>query len=146
MSEKLHPEEIVTTIILVRHGHTLQTEQGKLYSDKTALLTDKGREQAESVAAWLPKETPELLLASTADRVTGTAKLVAETLSLTIQLVPGLDEQNVGEWEGKSYLEIKNTNPEEYKNWCAGSHSQSGSSWRVNPRCFRACRTAILPN
>lgn len=118
MSEKLHPEEIVTSIIFVRHGHTMQTEQGKLYNDHRALLTERGKAQAAALAFWLGKESPELLLSSTADRVTGTAETIAAALGLPIQLLPGLDEQSVGEWEGRSYLEIKKSEPDVYKKWC----------------------------
>jgi len=118
MSEKLHAEELITSIVFVRHGHTRQTEQGKLYSDQAALLTEKGRTQAEAVAGWLPAEASQILLSSTAERVTETAKIVSAALSLPIKLVPGLDEQSVGEWEGRTYLEIKKENPEQYKNWC----------------------------
>ncbi len=118
MTEALHPEELVTTIVFVRHGHTQQTEQGKLYSDPKALLTAKGLKQAEDIAVWLPKEAPNLLLSSTADRVVGTAKSISHALDLPITLLPGLDEQNVGEWEGRSYLEIKKENPDLYKSWC----------------------------
>ena len=118
MSEALHPEETITSIVFVRHGHTQQTEQGKLYSDHAVVLSDKGKKQTDDAAAWLPKEKPELLLSSTAVRVKQSAEIVSAALSLSIEFVPGLDEQNVGEWEGRSYLEIKKAQPDVYKVWC----------------------------
>lgn len=117
MTDKLHPEEIITSIVFVRHGHTRQTEEGKLYSDPSALLSENGLKQASNLAAFLPRESSEILLASTAQRVTGTADLVSRSLNLPVVLVPGLDEQNVGEWEGRSYLDIKKASPELYKSW-----------------------------
>ncbi|MBY0357655.1 MAG: histidine phosphatase family protein [Candidatus Obscuribacterales bacterium] len=118
MSETLHPEEKITSIIFVRHGHTEQTEKGQLYSDPKAALTERGKQQAESVANWIVKEQPELLLASPADRVRSTAAIVASALNLSINIVAGLDEQHVGDWESRSYLEIKKSQPELYKQWC----------------------------
>ncbi len=118
MTEQLHPEEIVTSIIFVRHGHTKQTEQGRLYTDHAAALTDKGLLQAASIANWLAREKPELLFASTADRVLNSADIISKTLSLPIVQIPGLNEQNVGDWEGRSYLEIKKEEPDLYKKWC----------------------------
>lgn len=119
MSETLHPEETVTTFILLRHGHTQQTEQGKLYTDPSSMLTEKGKKQAEALAEWLPKERPDIVLSSTAERVRASAELIARQLNLSVELVQGLDEQHVGEWEGRSYLEIKKSEPELYKAWCA---------------------------
>lgn len=119
MTETLHPEETITTFILMRHGHTQQTEQGKLYTDPAAMLTEKGKKQAEALAAWLPKERPEILLSSTAERVRATAELISHETKLPVELAPGLDEQHVGEWEGRSYLEIKKAEPELYKAWTA---------------------------
>jgi broad specificity phosphatase PhoE len=119
VAESLHPEETVTTFVLLRHGHTQQTEQGKLYTDPGAMLTDKGRKQAEALAAWLPKERPDILLSSTAERVRASAELISRELGLEVELVAGLDEQHVGEWEGRSYLEIKKAEPDLYKAWTA---------------------------
>lgn len=118
MSETLHPEEEITSIVFVRHGHTMQTEQGKLYTDPSALLTEKGMKQAVAIADWLPEESPSEILSSTAVRVKATAELLAARLGLPLQLIEGLDEQNVGEWEGRSYLEIKKSEPDIYTDWC----------------------------
>jgi alpha-ribazole phosphatase len=119
LSEKLHPEEEITSIIFVRHGHTEQTEQGKLYCDHEARLTDMGKRQARALTARLTAEKPAVLLASTARRVRETAGVLSEALSLPLALLPGLEEQNVGAWEDKTYLDIKKTNPEEYQRWLA---------------------------
>ncbi len=119
MSEQLHPEEMVTTIVFVRHGDTLQTEGGKLYNDHAAPLTDKGRQQAEAIAGWIPRERPDVLLSSRADRVQSTAEILANVLRLPLEVVPTLDEASPGDWEGRTYLDIKKTEPEQYHKWCA---------------------------
>lgn len=118
MSESLHPEELITSITLIRHGHTNETETGKLYTDPTALLTERGIEQAEKAALWLKNERFDLLLSSPALRVLGTAVMIAEKSAMTPHVVHTLNEQFVGEWEGRTYLEIKKSEPEVYKEWC----------------------------
>lgn len=118
MTETLHPEEKVTSIVLIRHGHTEQTESGKLYSDPEAALTARGKEQANKVAGWISVETPEILLSSPAWRVRATAEALGKSLGLPVEIVEGLNEQSVGEWEGLSYLEIKKSEPELYRKWC----------------------------
>lgn len=119
MSEALHPEEVVTSIVLVRHGHTAQTEGGMLYSDPAAMLTDKGREQAKAAAAYLTKEKPDLLLTSPSQRVRDTAEIIAGQLNLSAGVFEKLHEWQVGQWEGRSYLDIKKSQPELYKDWTA---------------------------
>ncbi len=119
MAETLHPEETVTSIVFVRHGHTQQTDRGLLYSDRAAKLTEKGRQQAEKIAVWLERENPQVLLSSTAERVKETAEIIAASCKLELEYMQSLDEQSVGEWEGLSYLEIKKTQPELYKEWCS---------------------------
>ncbi|MBY0552150.1 MAG: histidine phosphatase family protein [Candidatus Obscuribacterales bacterium] len=118
MTEQLHPEEKITTIIFVRHGDTLQTESGKLYNDHSVPLTEKGQQQAHGVAKWIPSQKPSMLLCSRADRVRSTAEVLSAELQLQYQVVPELNELCPGEWEGRSYLELKKEEPEQYHKWC----------------------------
>ncbi|HEY9793292.1 MAG TPA: histidine phosphatase family protein [Candidatus Obscuribacterales bacterium] len=117
LAETLHPEEAVTTFLLIRHGHTIQTEAGKLYSDPASTLTDKGREEAKAIAGWLPREEPKVLLSSPSVRARATAGAISDICRLPVQLVESLREWQVGQWEGRSYLEIKKAEPDVYGAW-----------------------------
>lgn len=119
MSEELHPTETITTVYVIRHGHTEPTENGKLYNDPDVELTEKGREQAIALGNWLSQIRPDLLLSSTARRVVSTAGLIAEKLEMENSPQEGLDEWSVGEWEGRTYLEVKKEDPEDYKAWAS---------------------------
>lgn len=142
MSEALHPEETVTTVIFVRHGHTRQTESGQLYSDPGAVLSDRGKAQAEQIARWLVRENPDGLLSSAADRVKATAEIISRELALAVETLDDLNEQHVGLWEGRTYLDIKKSEPDAYHQWCAdpirnsppGGESILGMFERVNAR------------
>jgi broad specificity phosphatase PhoE len=116
-NEPLHPEEVVTTILLLRHGHTQATEQGRLYTDPTAELTEAGRQQAEGLGQWLKKHSVEVLLSSSSKRVLTTAEIVGECIGMPPVVVAGLDEWAVGAWEGRTYIDIKAQEPELYKAW-----------------------------
>ncbi len=113
----LHPEETVTTLLLIRHGHTVHTETGKVYSDPCATLTDKGREEARAIAKWLPCEKPQVLLSSPSVRVRATAEMIADIVRVDVEVVPFLKEWQVGSWDGRSYVEIKKDEPEIYASW-----------------------------
>ncbi len=117
MTEPLHPEETITSFLLIRHGHTKATEEGKLYTDPNAPLTQKGHEQAEALAAWLGSKPPDLLLTSPSNRVRTTADIIAKTTDRQPIIVEGLNEWHVGDWEGKSYWQIKEAEPELYQRW-----------------------------
>ena len=117
MSEELHPTETITTVYLIRHGHTEPTENGKLYNDPDVELTENGRSQAKALGEWLQNESPELLVSSTAKRVLSTAELISERIKLPNTPTDNLNEWSVGEWEGRTYLEVKKEDPADYKNW-----------------------------
>lgn len=117
LSESLHPEETVTTLLLIRHGHTAQTEAGKLYSDPASVLTDKGRAEVDALSKIIPAEKPEVLLTSPSVRVRATADVIGSMTELTAEVVEKLREWQVGEWEGRSYLEIKKAEPDVYTKW-----------------------------
>lgn len=117
MSEELHPTETITTIYLIRHGHTEPTENGKLYNDPAVELTDRGIAQANALGDWLADKNPDLLLSSTAKRVVSTSELIANRIGMKSCPKSGLDEWSVGDWEGRTYLEVKKEDPEDYKHW-----------------------------
>ena len=115
--EPLHPEEIVTTILFVRHGHTGATEQGILYTDPTAELTAAGRQQALDAGHWLQEQSIDLLRSSSSKRVSTTAEIVASVIRLPLETINDLNEWNVGDWEGRAYIDIKAEDPQLYKAW-----------------------------
>jgi len=115
--EPLHPEEVVTTALLIRHGHTGATEQGICYTDPAAELTPAGQAQAELIGKWLQSEKVDVLLSSSSQRVVTTAQIVGRELNIPFQVVQDLNEWNVGEWEGRAYIDIKAEQPELYGAW-----------------------------
>ncbi len=116
-SEKLHPEEAITSLLLIRHGHTEATEAGLLYTDPEARLTEKGVDQAQAISKWIPKHNPQVLIANTAKRVQATADIISEATGMVPIICQGFDEWRVGEWEGRTYLDIKRNDPEIYAAW-----------------------------
>lgn len=115
--ELLHPEEVVTSIMLVRHGHTRPTEEGLLYTDPDAPLTERGEKQAAALATWMTKQKADVLLTSPSKRVFATAEIVGAKIKLSPTIVDELNEWNVGTWDGKSYWDIKKNEPAAYARW-----------------------------
>jgi broad specificity phosphatase PhoE len=119
VSEPLHPLEIVTTVYLLRHGATEETEKGKLYNDPSVELTERGRDQAKALGAWLNNIKPDVLACSTAKRVRSTAEIIANETGLTVVPIEHLNEWSVGDWEGRTYVDVKENDPDIYKAWSA---------------------------
>jgi hypothetical protein len=69
LSEELHPLEAITSLYLVRHGHTRATELGLLYSDPKIEITEKGLAQAQAAAKYVAATKPQILLCGAAVRV-----------------------------------------------------------------------------
>lgn len=118
MSEELHPLEAITSIYFVRHGHTRATELGLLYSDPLLEITEKGEAQAQAAAAYIETIKPDLLVRGKAVRVAQSAAPIEKSLSMTASVVDGFEEWHVGKWEGRTYLDIKKNDPEQYHAWC----------------------------
>lgn len=117
LTDLLHPEETITTFFLLRHGHTEATEQGRLYTDPKVPLTHRGLEQAHAAAKWLGMQKIECLLTSPAVRVRSTADIVGAELSMKPVVVDGFEEWHIGDWEGRTYLDLKKHEPDLYKAW-----------------------------
>ena len=116
--EELHPLEEITSIFFVRHGHTAATEMGLLYSDPHLELTEKGKEQAESAAHFVAAQKPQLIVRGKAKRVAQSAAPLERLLNLEAHILDGFEEWQVGEWEGRTYLDIKKNDPQQYQEWC----------------------------
>lgn len=119
MSEELHPLEAITSLYLVRHGHTRATELGLLYSDPKIEISEKGIVQAQAAAKYIATIKPQILLCGDAVRVAQSSQPVEQETGLKAKTVKGFEEWQVGDWEGRTYLDIKKNDPDQYRFWCA---------------------------
>jgi broad specificity phosphatase PhoE len=94
------------TLIFVRHGlsrgNELRVAQG--WSDYP--LSDRGRQQAEAVAARLALMDASALYSSDLKRASETAEIVAARSGLTVVPREGLRERRFGEGEGLTWKQI----------------------------------------
>lgn len=108
-----------TTFLLIRHGaHVIGggTIAGR---SETAVLSDLGRSQAESMArrvAALPTP-PTAVYASPVIRARQTAAPLAGRLGLSVQTADALAEVDYGDWTGRTLDELRPLDP--WKHWNA---------------------------
>jgi probable phosphoglycerate mutase len=105
-----------TRILLVRHGVTDFTAQGRLDGRGGAdpSLNDSGRSQAAAAgraAAHLLGGVPARLVTSSLTRAVETGAAVAEATGLEPEVDPDWDEQNFGDWDGASVADLMREDP-----------------------------------
>jgi probable phosphoglycerate mutase len=112
-------EDGLLTIHLVRHGETLATREHRLCGQSDCALSERGRRQSaaivESCAAggdWRAVYTSPL------SRCRSMAEAVAERLGIPLSVEHDLLEIDHGEWDGRLEVEIKESEPEAYGDYC----------------------------
>ena len=97
-----------TILTLIRHGETPANLEGVWHGSTDTPLTDRGVQQALRVAKHVAERHADAaaLYASDLQRARETARPIAPAIGLPLRLDPALREYHLGEWEGKSYLEL----------------------------------------
>lgn len=108
-----------TRLILVRHGQTEYNRQGRLQGQVDIPLNEAGIRQAESLAALVSADPPDLLVASPLQRARETARLLSRGTGLEVRTDDAFLERSFGRWEGLTGEEIHRRWPEEHADWRA---------------------------
>jgi broad specificity phosphatase PhoE len=118
-------------LVLVRHGESTWNAEGRYQGRLDPPLSQRGRAQAEALAARLKREelaAPEaqrlaVIVSSPLVRARDTAEICAQELSLSVRVDERLTEISHGEWEGKLREEIANKWPVTVAAWQASPHT-----------------------
>jgi ribonuclease H / adenosylcobalamin/alpha-ribazole phosphatase len=112
----------VTTLVLVRHGATVHTAakrfSGGLASSNPG-LSDEGRDQVREVADWLAPlgASIEAVVASPVRRTVESAQILAARLDLPLVEEPGFAEMEFGSWDGMTFAEVHDQQPDRLQAW-----------------------------
>lgn len=92
---------MVTTIILVRHGETIENRENKTQGHLNSQLNDTGKEQAQSIASRLKNEKIDICYSSDLNRCIDTAKEIIK-FHPNVKIIPTkeLREQAKGKYQG----------------------------------------------
>ena len=108
----------MTTLLLIRHGESLANLSRYFAGHKDPALTPLGLRQAECTAAFLAARYPICkVYSSDLKRAFQTGEAVAEKLSLPVCQDRDLREIYAGQWEGKTFDELREQFPEDYHQW-----------------------------
>jgi probable phosphomutase (TIGR03848 family) len=96
------------TLLLIRHGENDYLKKNKMPGRLPGIhLNERGREQALALAETLKGLPIKAIYASPLERAIETAKPLAESHGLEIQLQPGLMDTDVGAWTGRSWKALR---------------------------------------
>lgn len=102
-------------ILLVRHAEPVRRDEKKRYlGQSNPGLSTMGVQQAEQLARTLKHYSIRSIFSSDLRRAEQTAGKIGEVLDCLPKQIQELREVNLGEWEGKTFAEIRNLYAEEF--------------------------------
>jgi probable phosphoglycerate mutase len=90
----------MATVLLARHGETDWNRAGRVQGWAPTRLTDRGRAQADDLAATVAARDPDRLIASDLLRARQTAERVASATGLSVETDRRWRERDVGRLQG----------------------------------------------
>lgn len=109
----------MTRIYLVRHGQTAWNASGRFMGQADISLNETGLAQAAAVARRLAGQPFDAIYSSDLLRARATAEPFAAGRLTPIQTEPRLRELHFGTWQGLTYSEIAQHDPQRLAAWQA---------------------------
>jgi len=106
-------------LLLVRHGETAWNATGRFQGQMDIDLNDAGERQAFAVAERLASEEIHAIYASDLRRACDTAATIAARHPMAVQVDPRLREIDFGAWQGLTYAQMQEQDPEGLAAWNA---------------------------
>lgn len=106
-------------LFFIRHGQTDWNIQGKIQGSYDSELNDIGIRQAKELSEKVIEDNYKFskIYTSQQKRAIKTAQILSEVINIDCTPIEGLEEMNLGQWEGLSWAEVKEKFPNEYGEW-----------------------------
>jgi broad specificity phosphatase PhoE len=106
-------------LFLIRHGQTDWNLEGKIQGSYDSELNNAGIIQAEELSKRVLEFSYKFskIYSSQQKRSVKTAEILSEATNGDYITIKGLEEMNLGEWEGLSWSEVQEKFPKEYEEW-----------------------------
>jgi alpha-ribazole phosphatase len=107
-----------TRLFLIRHGDTIDEETKKVFKGTIDIpLSEKGRERLKRASQFLTRFNLDCVYTSALSRCIESGKIIAEPHNIETEIAGAFNEVHFGAWEGKSFDEIDEENPTEFRQW-----------------------------
>ncbi|MGV0748036.1 bifunctional RNase H/acid phosphatase [Mycolicibacter heraklionensis] len=136
-----------TRLLLLRHGQT-ELSVNRRYSGRgNPPLTDTGRRQADAAARYLAQHGGiAAVISSPLQRCRDTAEAAARLLRLDVTVDEDLTETDFGAWEGLTFAEAAERDPDLHRRWLKDTSTQppGGESFDAVQQRVQAARDRIV--
>ncbi|MCV7347179.1 bifunctional RNase H/acid phosphatase [Mycolicibacterium rhodesiae] len=136
-----------TRMLLLRHGQTEFSRQRRYSGRGNPELTDTGRRQADAAASYLAAAGGvDMVISSPLQRAYDTASAAATALGLTVTVDDDLIETDFGAWEGLTFAEARERDPDLHGRWLrdTGLRPPDGESFVDVEERIQRVRTRII--
>ena len=107
-------------IVLMRHGHVEGIEPARFRGRRDVDLSDLGVRQAQATARRIALQWhPSTVYSSPLGRCIRTAEPIAAALGLSIAVLDDLNDLHYGDWEWRTYEEVRARWPALFDRWFA---------------------------
>ncbi|MEM6109396.1 bifunctional RNase H/acid phosphatase [Mycobacterium sp. 050272] len=114
-----------TRLLLLRHGQTALSVQRRYSGRGNPELTDLGRRQAQAAARYLAERGGiAAVISSPLQRAYDTASVAAKALGLDVAVDDDLIETDFGGWEGLTFAEAAERDPDLHTRWLRDTSTQ----------------------
>ncbi|WP_135455884.1 bifunctional RNase H/acid phosphatase [Mycobacterium sp. DL99] len=136
-----------TRLLLLRHGQT-ELSIARRYSGRgNPALTEEGRRQADAAARYLgTRGSIAAVVTSPLERAYETATAAAKVLGVDVRVDDDLIETDFGEWEGLTFAEAAQRDPELHRRWLGDTSVEppGGESFDAVAHRVRRARNRII--
>lgn len=110
---------MIQQLILVRHGETVHNVAGIAQGWNDSALSETGERQVRALADRIKSYAPDAIFSSPLGRAYATAERIADATGLPIAKLDDLREMHYGQWEGRSFLDVRREYADAYHAWIA---------------------------
>ena len=104
-------------LLLIRHGSTLDNEQGRLTGQADVPLSPLGERQVALLGERLANETLDIIVTSDLQRARATGAAIAHYHQIPVYEDAAIREISLGEWEGITLSELMELDAEAITRW-----------------------------
>jgi broad specificity phosphatase PhoE len=113
----------MTKMLLVRHGHVEGIQPLRFRGRAELHLTPRGLAEADAVAQWIASAwQPSALYTSPMARCVATGEAIAKACRIEARILKELNDIDYGDWQFRSYDEIREAHPKLFDAWFATPH------------------------
>jgi broad specificity phosphatase PhoE len=104
-------------LLLIRHGSTIDNEQGRLTGQADVPLSPLGERQVALLGERLANETLDIIVTSDLQRARATGAAIAHYHQIPVFEDAAIREISLGEWEGVTLSELLKRDAEAITRW-----------------------------